>query len=121
MNILVDDPKLAIIVPAFRLVAHLEALSWAGLLVGMLFKYLLMDQVELGETLVAIFGSVHGGLVIVYVALAAVTSLRQRWSWGIVALAIVATIPPFATVAFDRWADGRGLYARRAAGERRVS
>lgn len=105
-----DYPNLALIVSAFRLIANLEALSWAGLLLGMLLKYVISGQAELGITLVAIFGAVHGGLVILYVALAGIASLRLDWRLGTAALAVVATIPPFATLAFDRWASYRGLY-----------
>ena len=43
--------------PAFRVVAVFEAFTWAGLLVGMYFKYL-GNGSELG---VQIFGPLHGG------------------------------------------------------------
>ena len=42
----------------FRLIAFAEAVSWAGLLVGMYFKYLGSPQTEIG---VKVFGPVHGG------------------------------------------------------------
>lgn len=110
MNQLREIANLPLVIPAFRAVANLEALSWAGLLVGMLFKYVLTSHVDLGETLVTVFGSIHGGLVIAYVALALLTALQRRWTLRIVALAILATIPPFATVLFDRWAYAGGRY-----------
>ncbi len=42
----------------FRIVATAEAVSWAGLLSGMYFKYL-TDAGDLG---VRIFGPIHGGI-----------------------------------------------------------
>ncbi|MDQ1620237.1 MAG: hypothetical protein QOE19_2806, partial [Actinomycetota bacterium] len=41
---------------AVQVVALTEALSWAGLLIGMLFKYVLADD----ERGVQFFGPVHG-------------------------------------------------------------
>lgn len=103
-------PPLALLVRAFRLVAVLEALSWAGLLVGMWFKYLAVHREGRGETMVSIFGSVHGVLVIAFVALAFLLARRLGWSLKMLALAVVATIPPFATLVFDWWADRNGHY-----------
>lgn len=99
--------------PAFRLIANLEALSWAGLLVGMFFKYVVSSRPELGHDLVSVFGAVHGGLVIAYSLLAVVLALRLRWSLQTAALALAATIPPFATLVFDWWAGRTGLYETR--------
>ena len=115
MNSLRELPGASFAVPAFRLVANLEALSWAALLIGMLFKYVIAGQAHLGESLVMVFGSIHGGLVIVYVALAGLTWLKLRWRLTTLVLAVIATIPPFATVAFDRWAAHRGHYESEAA------
>jgi integral membrane protein len=98
-------------VRAFRAVAIAEAFSWAGLLVGMYVKWI----AEASEIGVKIFGPVHGGLVVVYVALALVVAVRQRWSLWTVFLALAATLPPFLTVLFDRWAHRSGRYEERAA------
>lgn len=114
MNVLRDNPSLSLVVPAFRLVANLEALSWLGLLLGMLFKYVVAPHGEFGESAVTIFGSIHGGLVIVYVVLGMASAVRLRWSVRTTALAIGATIPPFATVVFDRWAHLTGRYSKGA-------
>ena len=101
------------IVPFFRVVANLEAVSWAGLLIGMLFKYVPSGQVALGHDLVTLFGRLHGALVIVYAAAAVATALRLRWKPVTAALALAATVPPFATVAFDLWAHRAGRYRNR--------
>ena len=113
VNSLRELPGVSLVVPGFRLTANLEAFSWAGLLLGMLFKYGIDSQAHLGETLVTIFGSIHGALVIIYLALAGLSWLTLRWKFSTLALAIGCTIPPFATVAFDRWAERKGLYQPR--------
>ncbi|RXR23132.1 DUF3817 domain-containing protein [Oerskovia turbata] len=97
-------------VRAFRVVAIAEAFSWAGLLVGMYVKWI----AEASEIGVKIFGPVHGGLVVAYVALALVVAVRQRWSLLTVFFALAATLPPFLTVFFDRWAHRSGRYEERA-------
>lgn len=99
------------VLSTFRLVAHLEAVSWAGLLAGMVLEHLVARYAELGDRLVFAFGSVHGGLVIVYVVLAIGVGLGRGWRRITWALALAATVPPFATVAFDVWARRTGRYA----------
>lgn len=96
-------------VRAFRAVAIAEAFSWAGLLVGMYLKWV-AGTTERG---VEIFGPVHGGLVLVYVALAVLVAVRVRWSLSTTFLALAATVPPFCTVLFDVRAHRTGRYARR--------
>jgi integral membrane protein len=89
-----------IVATAFRIVAVAEACSWIGLLIGMFVKYV-PETTELG---VKIFGPVHGGIFIVYVVLALVCARVLRWSIGTTLLALVASIPPLATLWFERWA-----------------
>ena len=97
------------VVRAFRAVAIAEAFSWAGLLVGMYLKWV-AGTTERG---VEIFGPVHGGLVLVYVALAVLVAVRVRWSLWTTFLALAATVPPFCTVVFDVWAHRSGRYRAR--------
>lgn len=88
----------------FRLVATLEAFSWAGLLVGMFFKYVVVEN-EIG---VKIFGPIHGAVFVAYL-LAAVTAVRPlRWSATTLLLALLASVPPFFSLIFERWATRRG-------------
>lgn len=96
-------------VRAFRVVAIAEAFSWAGLLVGMYLKWV-AGTTERG---VEIFGPVHGGLVVVYVALALLVAVRLRWSLWTTFLALAATVPPFCTIVLDVWAHRTGRYAPR--------
>jgi integral membrane protein len=89
---------------AFRVVAIAEACSWIGLLAGMFVKYV-PETTELG---VQIFGPVHGGIFVAYVVVALVASRVLRWSAGTTVLALVASVPPFATVWFERRASRLG-------------
>lgn len=88
----------------FRLFAMAEAVSWAGLLIGMLFKYVLADN-EIG---VKIFGPIHGFVFLVYILTALLASAAQKWERRTTVLALLASIPPFGTVLFDRWAVRTG-------------
>jgi integral membrane protein len=88
----------------FRFFAQAEAVSWAGLLIGMLFKYVLSDD-EIG---VKIFGPVHGVIFVAYVLVALLASAAQKWERGTTVLALLASIPPFGTIVFERWAIRTG-------------
>jgi integral membrane protein len=88
----------------FRLVAVAEAISWAGLLTGMFFKYVVVHN-EIG---VQVFGPIHGGVFIAYVAIALWVSRPLGWSKGTTLIGLAASIPPFASVWFERWAARRG-------------
>jgi integral membrane protein len=83
----------------FRAVAVAEALSWAGLLVGMYVKYL-TDAGELG---VKIFGPIHGAVFVGYVLMTLVVARTQRWSLWVTFVGLTAAVPPFTTLAFERW------------------
>ena len=89
-------------VPArvFRALAIAEACSWAGLLIGMFFKYVVVHD-EIG---VQVFGPIHGALFVAYVVAAVVAARRLGWSWGTLLLALGAGIPPLFTLWFERWA-----------------
>ena len=83
---------------AFRVVAIAEACSWAGLLIGMSFKYLVVGN-EIG---VQVFGPIHGALFIGYVVIALLAARTFDWRWPTTLLAVAAGIPPFATLWFER-------------------
>lgn len=88
----------------FRAVAIAEALSWAGLLVGMLFKYAIGGS-EVG---VQVFGPIHGAIFVLYVGVALLTWRALRWSPAVGLLALAASVPPFGTLVFERWAVRAG-------------
>ncbi|TFV86615.1 DUF3817 domain-containing protein [Blastococcus sp. CT_GayMR16] len=85
---------------AFRIVAVAEALSWIGLLAGMYVKYV-PETTELGVT---VFGPIHGGIFVAYVVVALMASRVLRWSPRLTVLALVCSVPPLATVWFERLA-----------------
>lgn len=86
---------------AFKIVAIAEALSWAGLLIGMFFKWV-VGSTEVG---VQIFGPVHGGVFVAYVIVAFIAWQTFRWNFKTGAVALLSAIPPFATVFFEQWAE----------------
>ena len=88
----------------FRLAAIAEACSWVGLLAGMWVKYLGSGN----EAGVHLFGPIHGGIFVAYVLAALVCARTRRWSLATTAAALVASIPPLATVLFERWATRTG-------------
>ena len=89
---------------AFRTVAVAEALSWVGLLAGMYVKYV-PETSELG---VQVFGPIHGAVFVAYVVVSLVAARVLGWSRGTTLLALAASIPPLATVVFERWARRTG-------------
>ncbi|GAB3308063.1 DUF3817 domain-containing protein [Epidermidibacterium keratini] len=95
----------ATIVRWFKIVAIAEAISWALLLTGMYFKYLATDRTDV---LVSIFGALHGGIFVLFVALTLLVWRRLRWSFGTLALALVSAVPPFFTIPFEMWASRTG-------------
>jgi integral membrane protein len=88
----------------FRLLATAEAVSWAGLLIGMLFKYVVASN-EIG---VKVFGPIHGVIFIGYVLVTLMVRETVRWDGRTTVLALLASIPPFGTVIFERWAARTG-------------
>jgi integral membrane protein len=94
-------------VRVFRLFAIAEACSWAGLLVGMFFKY-----VAIGDDIgVNIFGPIHGALFVAYVVVSLVVARALRWDVRTLVLALVASVPPLCTLWFERWAVRTGRLA----------
>ncbi|GAB3944366.1 DUF3817 domain-containing protein [Kribbella albertanoniae] len=81
-----------------------EAISWTGLLIGMLFKYVLSDN-EVG---VKIFGPIHGGIFVVYVVTVLIVRGPLRWSWPVTLAALAASVPPLFTWFFEIWAVRTG-------------
>ncbi|OBG79802.1 hypothetical protein A5733_08945 [Mycobacterium sp. NS-7484] len=86
----------------FRLIALAEAVSWAGLLVGMYFKYLGNPRTEIG---VKVFGPIHGGIFIAFVVAAVLVGVAHKWGIVTWILALLASIVPLGSVIFVMWAD----------------
>lgn len=97
----------------FRIIAVAEALSWAGLLVGMYFKYLAGSPTEVG---VKIFGPIHGGIFMAFVIAALVVGITRKWNVITWALALLGSIVPLGSVIFVIWADKLGRIDPTSAG-----
>jgi integral membrane protein len=87
----------------FRAAAIAEAISWTGLLIGMYLKHV-THTTDAG---VWLFGRLHGALFVLYVAATLWLARAQRWSLGRTAVGLLASIPPLATVVFERWVSHR--------------
>ena len=96
----------------FRIVAFAEACSWLGLLIGMYVKYV----PETTEAGVKIFGPIHGGIFVAYLLVTLTARSTFGWSLRTTALAVLASIPPFATAVFEVLAERRGLLHAPATG-----
>jgi integral membrane protein len=83
----------------FRVAALAEALSWAGLLVGMFFKYVVVHN-EIG---VKIMGPIHGLFFVIYLVCTVDAMKRLNQPMKVTLLGLLAAIPPFTTVVFERW------------------
>ena len=100
---------------AFRTVAIAEAISWAGLLIAMFFKWVVAADPHTGaEGGVPIMGPIHGGIFIAYVIMCLVARRSFGWSNKTTLLALAASIPPFFTYVFEVVADRRGLLGQPA-------
>lgn len=89
----------------FRFVAILEAFTWAGLLIGMAFKYIPENGNEIG---VKIFGPFHGAVFVLFVLISLLTARALKWNLVTAGLALISSIPPFATILFEWWAVRTG-------------
>ncbi|CAI9412478.1 DUF3817 domain-containing protein [Nocardioides sp. T2.26MG-1] len=87
----------------FRRLALAEAVTWALLLGGMVLKYV-TETTELG---VRVFGMVHGIVFVAYCLTTVLVAVDQRWTVRRLLLGLAASVPPFATVLFERYAEAR--------------
>ncbi len=108
-GVAVVSPSTAALV--FRVVAIAEACSWAGLLIGMFFKYVVVFD-DLG---VKVFGPIHGALFVAYVIVTLVVARTFDWRLPTTLVALAASIPPLATLWFERRARRHGLLTEPAA------
>jgi len=94
----------------FRIVAFAEAVSWAGLLIAMFFKWVVQADPHSGiEGGVPIMGPIHGVIFVLFVVMCFVAWRAFSWRVGTLVLALLSSIPPFCTVVFEVLADRRGL------------
>jgi integral membrane protein len=89
----------------YSIVAWFEAFTWAGLLVGMYFKYG-GPGLDAG---VWLFGRLHGAAFLLYCAVAILAAAHFRWPWWASLLALFAAIPPLVTLPVESLLRRRGL------------
>lgn len=89
---------------AFRINAVIEAVTWAGLLVAMLFKYAFSHN-AIG---VHIMGPIHGMAFLAYVVSTSLAARTFGWSFKLWFVGLCASIPPLATLPFERWIVRKG-------------
>lgn len=88
-----------------RTVSIAEAVTWAILLAGMALKY----GAHTADWLVTVGGSLHGAVFLSYLFCGLLVGVNQRFGWGALVLGGLASVPPFATLLYDWWAERRGL------------
>lgn len=90
----------------FRAIAIAEAISWAGLLIAMCFKWLPDPN---HDQAVRIPGMIHGGVFVLYVFACLYAGRAFGWNLKTLAVALASSIPPFFTLGYEILADKRGL------------
>lgn len=94
-----------------RLVSVIEAFTWAFLLVAMLCKYVIAP--DLGNWLVPFAGAAHGTAFLAYLYFGLVVGANSRWPFWLMLVGGLASVPPFATLAFDWWVEHSGRLPNR--------
>ncbi|WP_152351573.1 DUF3817 domain-containing protein [Brachybacterium subflavum] len=102
-------PAVAPVGRIFAIVALAEAVTWAGLLLGMALKYGPVGT----EAGVWLFGRLHGGVFVAYVVMVVLAAVVLRWRWWVALLALACSIPPLVTVPLEIWLRRTGRLARR--------
>jgi integral membrane protein len=87
------------LVKTFRIAAIAEAVTWAGLLIGMFFKYIVVKN-QVG---VQIFGPTHGFVMGFYIIAVFLVKPELPWGRRELYIGLAASVPPFATYFFERW------------------
>lgn len=87
----------------FRVVAIAEAITWTLLITGLVLRA--TTGWALGVT---IGGGIHGFVFLTYAATALLVGIDRRWSPGLVVLAVVAAIVPYATIPVELGLTRRG-------------
>lgn len=88
----------------FRIVATAEAITWAGLISGLIIR----ATGNASEWLIPLVGGAHGFTFLSYGVLAALVGVNQRWPILRIVFGVALAIVPFATVPFERFVAKRG-------------
>lgn len=93
----------------FRIAAFGEAIGWTLLIAGIACQRFLIP----GDTIpVQIAGQFHGVLFLAYALSAAGLYPTLRWSRKRAIIALLASIPPFGSLLFERWAYATRRHAQ---------
>jgi integral membrane protein len=92
-----------LLIRIFRICAITEAVTWIGLLASMYEKYIAHTH----SAAIHIFGSVHGYAFLAYVLVVFLVRAEYRWTNRMTLLALASSVPPLATIPFERWAYHR--------------
>jgi integral membrane protein len=88
----------------YSVVALAEMVTWTGLIIAMVARY--GFGYEGGLFFVA--GLSHGIIFMAYCITAIMIGINLRWGLGAITLAVLAAIPPWTTLPFDRWLLKKG-------------
>jgi integral membrane protein len=88
----------------FRLAAFGEAIGWTLLITGLAIKRF---AVHGNNDPVVVAGQLHGTLFLIYVTVVIVTAGSLRWRPRRIIVAALASIPPYGTLVFEKWAAHR--------------
>jgi integral membrane protein len=88
----------------FRIVATAEAITWAGLISGLIIR----ATGNAPDWLIPLVGGAHGFTFLSYGVLAALVGVNQRWPVLRIVVGVALAIVPFATVPFERTVAKRG-------------
>lgn len=83
----------------YGVMAVAEMVTWTGLIIAMVARYGFSYSGEL----FFVAGLSHGVIFIAYCVTAVVVGVNQRWGPGVIVVSLLAAIPPWATLPFDRW------------------
>lgn len=92
----------------YAAVALAEVITWALLIIGMVFKYS-----GVTDLLVSIFGMIHGIATVAYGLTSLFVWVNERWRAGTGVVSLVAAVIPFATLPFEKWAERTGRLSSR--------
>lgn len=82
----------------FGVLAFAEAVTWT-----LLITALILRAVAHAEWAVGVAGGIHGFVFLAYAATALLVAINQRWSIGVMVLAVGSAVIPYATVATELW------------------
>jgi putative drug exporter of the RND superfamily len=89
-----------LLIRIFRIAAITEAITWLGLLASMYEKYIAHSH----SGAIQIFGTLHGYAFLAYVLIVFLVRAEYKWTNRMTVIALIASVPPLATVPFERWA-----------------